>query len=55
MAVWIGNLDIDIAGTEEEASESLKAALRMDLKEEGEGEGEGEEGVEGTQTSLGAI
>ena len=55
VAVWIGNLDIDMAGTEEEASESLKAALRMELKEEGEGEGEGEEGVEGTQRSLGAI
>ena len=55
VAVWIGNLDIDMAGTEEEASESLKAAFRMDLKEEGEGEGEGEEGGDGTQRSLGSL
>ena len=49
----INNLTIETVVTEEEAADGLKAALGMEVEETGEGEGE--EGVEGTQTELGAL
>ena len=54
VVVGIENIHIDTAGTEEEAAKGLKAALRMEIKEEGEieGEGEREEGVDGTLRAL---
>ena len=55
MAVQLNNLTIETAGTEEEAVESLGAALSMEMEVNGEGEVEGEEGVEGTQRSMGAL
>ena len=51
----LGNLNIETAGTEDEASEGLEAALRTEIEEEGEAEGEGEEGGEGTQGALGDL
>ena len=47
------NLTIETAGTEEEVTEGLEAALGMEVDEDGEGEGE--EGADGTHRSLGAI
>ena len=49
----INNLTIETVVTEEEAADGLKAALGMEVEETGEGEGD--EGVEGTQTALGAL
>ena len=55
VAVGIDNLNIDTAGKEEEASEGLEVALRMEIGEEGEGEGEGEEGGDENQRALGDL
>ena len=61
VAVGIENINIEKAGTEEEAAEGLKARLGMEIEEEGEGEGEGEgkgkveEGVDGNLRAQGAL
>ena len=46
----INNLSIETAGTEEEATEGLAAALRMEVEEDKDIEGEDEGG--GTQRAL---
>ena len=40
MAGLLHNLNIETAGTEEEAAEGLAEALGMEVEEEGAGEGE---------------
>ena len=47
------NLNIETAGTEEEAAELLEEALGMEVEETGEGKGKEE--VEGASRSLGAL
>ena len=53
MACLLNNLKIETAGTEEEATEGLEAALAMEV--EGDREREGEEEGGGTQRALGAL
>ena len=55
VVVGLNNLTIETAGTEEEATEGLEAALQMDIDEEGEVDCEGEEEDDGTQGELGAL
>ena len=51
----MGNLTIEMAGTEDEAAEGLKAALGMDMEEGGGINNEGEEEGEYTQKALGDL
>ena len=51
MAEFFDNLNIETAGTEEEAAEGLAAALNMDM-EVGGNVVEGEEGGDGNQWAL---
>ena len=44
-----------MAETEEEAAESLKAALGVEIDEDSEVEGKGEEGGDVTQRAMGAL
>ena len=53
VAGLLNNLNIETAGTEEEASEGLTEALRMEVEEEGASEGEEEGG--GTLQALRAL
>ena len=55
IVVGFNNLNIETAGTEEEATEVLKAVLQMEVDGDGEEEGEGEEWGVGTQEALGAL
>ena len=55
MVVGVENLNIKTAGTEEEATEQLDAAIWVEIKEGGECEGEGEEGGEVTKRALGPL
>ena len=55
VTVEFDNINIETAGTEEEAEEGLKAVLGMEIEDECEGEGEVEEGGDGTQRAQGAL
>ena len=55
VAVYFDNLNIETAGTEEEAAEGLEAALGMEAEEESEVDGKGQEGGDMTQRALGSL
>ena len=55
VTVEFDNINIETAGTEEEAEEGLKAVLIMEIEEEGEGEREGKEVCDGTLRALGDV
>ena len=56
MAGLLHNLNIETAGTQEEAEEGLEAALEtQEMEIEGDGRSKGEEGGGGTQRALEAL
>ena len=55
MASALVTLTIETAGTEDEAAESLEAALEMEVEVTRGDRVEGEEGGDGTQRALGDL
>ena len=53
LAGLLTNLNIETAGTQEEAADGLEAALWMELKEDRDSKGE--KGGDGTQKALGDL